>query len=266
MKAGLTVGGIEVAISAPAGPLEAVLAERYSPFLGAVVAPVCELRIEPSGETAGQPNPPMAEVGGGAGDHITIDHIDFEAVLDLGGHGKLVTAADPYVIDHFFRLLYGLLVHRHDAVMLHSCGIITGGHAHVFAGQSGAGKSTLASLADDRPLLSDEHVIVRRMSDRWVAASTPFWGSYAKPGPARQAPLDTLWSLRQWPTNEVRRLEGLAAIRVALENAVLPSPDPDLKRDVFDVAVDLVAEVPVAELRFTPTTTVWEHIDERSVA
>lgn len=266
MKAGLTVAGIEVAVTTPAGPMEAVLAERYAPFLGAVVAPVCRVHIEPSGAFTSEDNPPMAEVSGGNGDHITIEHLDFEAKVDLEGDGQLVTATDQFVVDHFFRLLFGLLAHRHDAVMLHSCGIITGGQAHVFAGQSGAGKSTLASLADDRPLLSDEHVIVRRVGGRWVAASTPFWGSYAKPGPARQAPLSTLWSLRQWPRHEARTLDEMAALRIVLENAVMPSPDPDLKRDVFDVAVDIAADVPAAELRFTPTTTVWEHIDERSVA
>jgi hypothetical protein len=266
MRAGLTVGGIEVELQAARGPIEAALAERYAPFLGAVGEPVCSIRFEPTGATKGLPNPPMAQVKGGMGPTIAIEHHDFSATLDLEGEGTIVTASDPFTIDHAFRVLFGLLAPRHDAVMLHACGIITGGYSHVFAGQSGAGKSTLASLAGTRPLLSDEHVLVRRVGDCWTAASTPFWGSYARPGPARQAPLHTLWSLRQWPSVEVRPGEPIAALRNVVSNAVLPSPDPDVKRAVFDIAVDLAAEVPTAELRFTPTPDVWEEIDARAVA
>lgn len=266
MRAGLTVAGVEVAVSAPRGQVESILAERYGPFLGAVVDPVCAIRFDDNGLGAGQPNPPMALVTGGAGHHVRVEHVDFDAELDLQGDGHVNVPADPYAIDHFFRLLFGLLAPRHDALMLHACGVISEGRAEVFAGQSGAGKSTLASLAEDRPLLSDEHVMIRRIGGTWVGASTPFWGSYAKPGAARHAALGRLWSLRQWPTNEVRRLDALGALRIAIENAVLPSPDPDIKRAVFAVAADLAADASAAELRFTPVRSVWEHIDARAVA
>src|SRR4051812_46896785 len=152
MKAGLTIAGIEVEVTAPRGPLEAVLLERYSAFLGAVSEPVCSVRFEPSGQSLGLPNPPMAVLSGGAGPVVKIEHEDFRAEGDLEGEGGGTTAAHPYTVAHFSRLLFGLLAPRHDAVMLHSCGVITQGEAHVFAGRSGAGKSTLASLASHRPL------------------------------------------------------------------------------------------------------------------
>jgi hypothetical protein len=108
--------------------------------------------------------------------------------------------------------------------------------------------------------------MVRYLGGLWVAASTPFWGSYAKPGPVRQAPFATLWSLRQWPTNQVRALDAVAGLRVAVDNAVLPSPDVAIKQSVFAVATELAAAVPAAELRFTPDSSVWEEIDVRAVA
>jgi hypothetical protein len=266
MRAGLTIGGIEVEVRAPRGPIESILADRYAPFLGAVINPVCSLRFEANGKTVGEITPPMAEVDDPVARHVTITHIDFAAEVDVEGDGVVRTASDPYTVDHFFRVLFGILAPRHDAVMVHACGAITNSQAHVFAGQSGAGKSTLASLAGYRPLLSDEHVLLRRIDGTWVAASTPFWGSYAKPGPARQAPLGALWTLRHWPTNEVYPLDAAACLRIAIENAVLPNSDPSIKHAVFNVAAELAQSVPAAELRFVPEATIWEEIDDRVAA
>ena len=263
MRSSLTVGGIEVELRAPAGPLEPILADRYGPFLGAVIDPACSLRIESTGVDVGEPNPPRAALTGADTDVVTIAHPDFTATFALEGEGTLTTAENPFTIDHAFRLLFGLLAPRHDALMLHSCGLISGGVANVFAGASGAGKSTLAGLAGDRPLLSDEHVLIRHTGDEWLATSTPFWGSYAKPGPPRHAPLERLWSLRQWPANEVEVTDAEACLRTALDNAVLPCAHPAIKSAVFDVAVRLAESVPSAELRFALDESVWELIDAR---
>ena len=263
MRGALTVAGIEVEVRAPQGPLEAVLLERYAPFLGATRSPACRVWFEPSGAADGDENPPMADVDGGAGRHVHVDHVDFTAELDLEGDGKVVTAANALTVDHFLRVLFALLAPRHRATMLHACGVMSDGRAGVFAVQSGAGKSTLASLAGTRPLLSDEHVMVRELDGAWVAASTPFWGSYAKPGPARVAPLSVLFELSQWPRNQIRPLDRAEGLRVALEHAVMPSLDPDVRRAVFDVSADLAGAVDAAQLCFTPNESVWELVDAR---
>jgi len=265
MRSGLTVGGIEVEVNVGRGRQEAIIADRYGPFLGAVVDPVCCITFVDNEKGRGLPNPPLADVTT-SGDKVLIEHVDFNAELDLAGDGEVRIPADQYVIDHFFRLLFGLLAPRHDALLLHACGVITEGRSHVFAGQSGAGKSTLASLAEHRPLLSDEHVIVRAVDGEWIASSTPFWGSYEKPGTARSAPLARLWSLKHWPTSSVRPLDQFATLRIAIENSVLPSPELEIKRAVFDVAVALAGDISSAELRFTPTHHVWEQIDASAVA
>ncbi len=262
----MRVAGIEVEVRASRGPLEAILLDRYSPFLGAIESPACRIDFESSGETHGAPNPPMANVEGAAGTCVTVAHSDFDAEIDLEGTGRVTTAENPYTVDHFFRVLFGLLAPRHNALMLHSCGVISNGLADVFAGQSGAGKSTLASLAEHRPLLSDEHVMLRNIGGQWMAASTPFWGSYSRPGPDRRAPLRMLWSLRQWPSHAIKPLERTDTLRLAFENAVLPAPDATLKRAVFDVAADLAQDIDSAELCFTPSATIWEMLDERRVA
>ena len=263
MRSSIVVGGLEVELRTPAGALEPIISERYGPFLGAVRDPICTVSITGAGTEKSEDNSPLAEVTGADGDVVDILHPDFTATFDLLGSGTLHTSENPFTIDHAFRLLFALLAPRHDAVMLHSCGLISGGVANVFAGESGAGKSTLASMAGTRPLLSDEHVFVRNVGTDWVAASTPFWGSYAKPGPPRQANLERLWSLVQWPANEVRVTDAEACLRTALDNAVLPCSEPAIKAAVFDVAFRLSQDVPSAELRFNLDETVWELIDAR---
>jgi hypothetical protein len=262
LRRSLTIGGIEIELSAPKGPLEGILIERYAPFLGPVVDPVVRLDMEPTGSGRGQANPPLAEVRGAGGDEVTIHHPDFSADLDLTGDGTVVTASDPFAVDHFFRVLLGLLAPRHDALMLHSCGVLCGGEAHVFIGPSGAGKSTLASTAGHRPLLSDEHVIVRRTPAGWVGASTPFWGSYAVPGPARTGRLAATWRLKQWPSNARVDLDAAQTLRLLVDNAVLPCADASVKHAVFDVAAALAADMCARELRFVPDPAIWEVIDE----
>jgi hypothetical protein len=264
VRSSLTIGGIEVELRIPAGNLEAIVAARYAPFLGAVREPVCRLAMDSTGVVDGEPNPPLATLTGAGTDVVEVKHPDFTGTFALEGDGWLTVADNEYTVDHAFRVLFGLLAPRHDALMLHSCGLISGAVANVFAGESGAGKSTLASMGGSRPLLSDEHVLVRRTAQEWVAASTPFWGSYAKPGPARQAPLARLWSLQQWPKNEVVAADAERCLRTALDNAVLPCAEPAIKSAVFDVAFRLADEVPASVLRFALDEEVWELIDARA--
>lgn len=266
MRGSLYIGGIEIEVQAPQGALEELLTDRYSYFLGATEHPVCRLHLSDRGPDVTLPNPPFAEVIRDGHHVIRLQHPDFEGEIDLDGEGKVSTAADAYTVDHILRILLAVLAPRHNAVMLHSCGVISGEVANVFAGVSGAGKSTLASLAGDRPILSDEHVIVQRRRDGWVATSTPFWGSYAVPGPARYAPIRRLWSLVQAPTNDVVPLDAGDALVVVMANAVLPSPDPEFKHAVFAVAAEMVEVVPAAQLHFVPTPKIWEDIDAVAIA
>lgn len=263
MRAGLVVGGIEVEVRVPLGPLETILTERYGPFLSAIIDPVCTVEMKPTERDVGPDHTRVAVVVDGSGaEQVVVSHDGFEAHIDLRGAGTVETAADVCTVDHFLRTLFGLLAPRHDAVMLHSCGVIMHGQSHVFAGRAGAGKSTLASIAGHRPLLSDDHVLVRRKANRWVGASTPFWGrSYDRPGPVRQAPLGKLWSLTHHGANEVVPMAEAEALSLVLGNAVLPGPQPALEAAIFTVATDLVGAVGAAELRFVPNPSVWDDID-----
>ena len=64
------------------------------------------------------------------------------------GDGVVRTASDPYTVDHFFRVLFGILAPRHDAVMVHACGVITNIPWNRIAG---CGKVSTAPAASIRP-------------------------------------------------------------------------------------------------------------------
>jgi len=68
-------------------------------------------------------------------------------------------------------------------VMVHALGIDDGGQGRVFVGPSGSGKSTLARFWSRRKgvrILSDEHLILRRLGRRFYAYGTPWPGMAAR--------------------------------------------------------------------------------------
>jgi len=86
-----------------------------------------------------------------------------------------------------------LLVNRlaeTGGVMVHALGIDDGGQGLVFVGPSGSGKSTLARFWGRRKgvrILSDEHLIIRRLGKTFYAYGTPWPGMAARvsPGPVQ---------------------------------------------------------------------------------
>ncbi len=70
--------------------------------------------------------------------------------------------------------------------MVHALGIDDGGQGRVFVGPSGSGKSTLARFWGRRKgvrILSDEHLIIRRLGKTFYAYGTPWPGMAARVSP-----------------------------------------------------------------------------------
>lgn len=264
MRASLTITGIEVKLSVPAGPLETIVAGRYAPFLGAATAPVCSLHIQPGAglrATAPTAPSPVPLVERAEGVTFRVTHPSFFGLFDLEGAGTLHSAADAPGLDLALRILFALLAPRHGALMLNACGVISNGGAHVFAGPAGARKTTAAGLAGDRPLLTDGYIMVRREGARWLAGSTPFWSSFELPGPPRESRLARLWSLRLCPGAEPSPAESGAALQTVIDNAFLPCSESDARRVAADLAVELAAAVPSSKLFLGPTSDVRQEIE-----
>lgn len=259
MRASLTIGGIEVALSTPAGALEATVAQRYAPFLGAVEAPVCSLTLEPSQGVERRLKPDAALVERVGETTFRVAHPGLSGCFDLAGASSVRVAANSYALDHCLRLLFGLLAPRHDALMLHATSVIGNNGAHVFTGP--AGIATLTRLAGDRPVLTDGLVLVRREPGGWLAASTPFWAEHEKPVSPRESALSRLWSLLSVEGNEAETDEFRSAHLAVVDHTFLPTADPDLQSAALRLAARLADDIPFSDLRFARNPEAWSDID-----
>jgi len=265
MKTSLTIAGIEVALSIPHNSLETIVAGRYAPFLGAVSAPVCSVRIEPADGLWGV-KPSEIEVERGPGAAFQVAHPGFFGVIELEGEGSLRCVASSFALDDALRVLFALIGPSHGALMLNAAGIISGSGGHVFVGPQGAGRSTVTALAGPRPVLTDGSVMVRRLADdSWLAGSTPFWTGHEIPGQPRDVRLARLWSLH--PSAAIHSLpsDAGASLRLVVENMFLPTADPDFRRVALALACELASSVPFSELGLVPSPSLWREI-EASIA
>jgi hypothetical protein len=257
MRASLTIGGIEVELSAEKR-FEGILARAYAPFLGPVASPACRLQIVMSNAFDSDQQKRLA------GRHVRLSHPLFRAEIDEAGHGVVFTAAKAASIDAALLAVFGLIAPSHDALLLQGSGVISGGRADVFVGGPDSGAAALAALAGHRPLLSSRFVLVRRLEDGWVAAGTPFGD--CDPGAPRQARLRGLWGCRPWPVIESAPLEDRAALRLVIDHAEIPSPDAASRKVAFDLAANLASAVPITDLAFEESDLVWDEVEHVAVS
>jgi hypothetical protein len=150
-----------------------------------------------------------------------------------------------------------LLMHflaTRKGIMVHAAGAVRGGKAFIFPGASGAGKSTFSQLlaaAGTGRLLSDERMIVREIADAMQAFGTP-WAGTAGIARNGSAPLGGIFFLKHGRGNEMKKLDGAAALERMLPLVSVPWYDPDTMSPIVAFAKRLLASVPVYEMCFTP--------------
>ncbi len=110
-----------------------------------------------------------------------------------------------------------LLVNRLSetgGVMVHALGIDDGGQGRVFVGPSGSGKSTLARFWRRRKgvrILSDEHLIIRRLGKTFYAYGTPWPGMAARVSPD-PVPIQQIFFIEHHPEHRLRNeTQGILA-------------------------------------------------------
>ena len=117
---------------------------------------------------------------------ISLVNDDFkqaEVYVDPGSSGSPLPWSLPRLMNPLGQWLLINRLAETGGVMVHALGIDDGGQGRVFVGPSGSGKSTLARLWRRRKgvrILSDEHVILRRLGKRFYAYGTPWPGMAAR--------------------------------------------------------------------------------------
>lgn len=262
----MCVGGVVVAIRADDAPSLGLLVHAFAPFLvgrGVPAAARVDLRVDrtPGIWTDRSPEP-HAQVGDRT---IAVEHRDFVGVLSTAGnHMVVVHPRHKLAIENALRVLYSLLLMRHDGLLLHAAGVVRDPGATVAFGSSGSGKTTVARMARGRALLGDDLVALRRTRDGWCASATPFGGELAKGRRNRTARLHELFRLRQGAAFGVRPMAGARGVSELLQSVVLPAALDDDRRAAFARCAQLQEEVGVQELTFPLDNGLWRWLDGRT--
>ena len=164
---------------------------------------------------------------------------------------------DELLITHYLSLGRG--------VELHACGLIhAGGESFLFVGHSGAGKSTTARLWSRHlgvEVLSDDRIILRKNTDRFLMYGTPWHGEAAFASP-QQTPVRQIFVLEHGSENRVERIPPAAAVGALLARSFAPFYQPRFVEPVLAWLEELVAAVPCYRFQFVPDRTAVERILE----
>jgi hypothetical protein len=167
-------------------------------------------------------------------------------------YSRLAGFALSYPLDE---LLFAHHFAERGAMVVHGCGLVSGGRGLLFCGHSGAGKTTTARLwrrhRRDTRVLSDDRTVIRFRAGRPWIFGTPWHGSgrFARP---EGAPLSAVFFLRQAARTRLTRLDTPAA---AAQLYARSFPPPWSARGIARVlgACGRVARaLPCHTLAFTP--------------
>ncbi len=158
-----------------------------------------------------------------------------------------------------------LLVNRLSetgGVMVHALGIDDGGQGRVFVGPSGSGKSTLARFWGRRKgvrILSDEHLILRRLGKTFYAYGTPWPGMAARvsPGPV---PIQQIFLIEHHPEHRLlSESAGILASRL-FSQLFLPRWNHRIIESGVTLCQQLVQEVQCQRLGFAKHPSVIDFV------
>ena len=193
--------------------------------------------------------------------------LEFESHLEKGwidltaNHGMLTLRpnGDP---ENFLRVLYAWQCLDHDALLVHSSGVIRHGRGYVFFGPSGSGKTTISRLSLDHIVLSDDLVIVKKHDQTVRVYGVPFRGDMAE-APRTNAAADLRGLFMLTKANEHRLMPVSASEAVARLSACVPfvMAQPAQAKRVAELCAQLIKSVPVQALHFRQDAGFWSVID-----
>jgi hypothetical protein len=183
-------------------------------------------------------------------------HID-----DAWSRGTLYLPPSPWSARPGFALSYPLdellfahhFAHR-GAMVVHGCGLVSGGRGVLFCGHSGAGKTTTAGLwrrhRRGTRVLSDDRIVIRWRGGRPWMFGTPWHGSgrFASP---RGAPLAAVFFLRQSSRSRVTALDPAAASAHLFARSFPPPWSRRAIGRVLEACGRVARAVPCHRLAFT---------------
>jgi len=246
-------------------PMRARIVERYAAFV-ATASPgtvSIDVHVEPGPEYI----PFRAATTWQIKSSLQDGRLEFESHLEKGwidltaNHGVLTLRpkGDP---ENFLRVLYAWQCLDHDALLVHSSGVIRHGRGYVFFGPSGSGKTTISRLSMDHTVLSDDLVIVKKNDQAVRVYGVPFRGDMPE-APRTNAVADLRGLFMLVKADEHRLAPISAPEAMARLAACVPfvMAQPAQAKRVAELCAQLVKTVPVQALHFRQDAGFWSVID-----
>jgi hypothetical protein len=195
------------------------------------------------------------------GERLRCSHRSFTAEVDpFSGLARLHRREErAYPLEAVIRTAMMARLPLLGGLAFHAAGVVAHGRGVVFFGPSGAGKTTVAATSPF-PVLSDELVAVAP-GHPFDLVRSGFWGEGPEGGRTNPAPLALLIDLAKGPALSLTRLPPAEAAGRVLGSVPVPLAPPLWSRALAVVA-ELVGQVPVYRMEWSPAEPPWERLAE----
>lgn len=192
-------------------------------------------------------------------DFSEFKHIYFHNELDLQKSGIIDiyrTVANSLLLQHSIINQQGLI--------FHAAGGRVQNKGMVFTAPSGTGKSTLSHLllsSSGNKLFSEERIIIRSVGDGWHLWGTPWCGT-GSIALNDSSPLSALVFLSQAEQTSIKPLAPSAALHRLLKVVSIPWYSEEWTNKGLAICEELIREIPMYELSFTPDQSAVSAVEE----
>jgi hypothetical protein len=166
-------------------------------------------------------------------------------------------------LENFFRILLSSYLSQRDGLFLHASCVEHKGFAHLFSGPSGSGKSTIASLAGERRVLSDDLVLIRKVSGEYRAFATPF-GIHSSNTANINLPIKALYLLGKAKNIQLKKISLKKILPKLISNLVYLG-DRAIEFDqlfgrLINSSYNFLKRVPSYYLNFSIKPNLWRYL------
>jgi len=182
-------------------------------------------------------------------------------LIDCLQKGRTCVSA---VGNSFFHIGFEAMLIRKKRLCLHASLVQTHLGGILFSGPSGVGKSTQAQLWTDyrgARQINGDRPILEKSRTGWRGWGSPYAGSSGF-HLNESCPVTAVVILQQENHCTLRRLRASDALRAIWQGLTMYSWDKRFVEDAYDLAMDLVGNVPVFQFCCTPDEYAVEYLEQ----